>query len=50
MHVLRAEKGYMIVGQETDGTTTPQDLGLDWAVSKKKGSPDVSGGRRLGVT
>jgi sarcosine oxidase subunit alpha len=36
MHVLRAEKGYMIVGQETDGTTTPQDLGLDWAVSKKK--------------
>lgn len=36
MHVLRAEKGYIIVGQETDGTTTPQDLGMDWIVSKKK--------------
>ncbi len=36
MHVLRAEKGFVIVGQETDGTTTPQDLGMDWIVSKKK--------------
>ena len=27
MHVLRAEKGYPIIGQETDGTVTPQDLG-----------------------
>ncbi len=36
MHVLRAEKGYIIVGQETDGTTTPQDLGMGWAVSKQK--------------
>ncbi len=36
MHVLRAEKGYIIVGQETDGTTTPQDLGMGWIVSKKK--------------
>ena len=36
MHVLRAEKGYIIVGQETDGTTTPQDLGMDWIVSAKK--------------
>ena len=37
MHVLRAEKGYPIVGQETDGTVTPQDLGMDWIVSKTKG-------------
>jgi sarcosine oxidase subunit alpha len=37
MHVLRAEKGYVIVGQESDGTVTPQDLGLDWMVSKGKG-------------
>ncbi|HRK23423.1 MAG TPA: sarcosine oxidase subunit alpha family protein [Beijerinckiaceae bacterium] len=37
MHVLRAEKGYIIVGQETDGTVTPQDLGLAWAVGKSKG-------------
>jgi sarcosine oxidase subunit alpha len=36
MHVLRAEKGYPIVGQETDGTVTPQDLGMDWIVSKTK--------------
>ncbi|HEX6352933.1 2Fe-2S iron-sulfur cluster-binding protein [Actinophytocola sp.] len=36
MHVLRAEKGYPIVGQDTDGTVTPHDLGLGWAVSKKK--------------
>ncbi|MFJ9539079.1 sarcosine oxidase subunit delta family protein [Streptomyces sp. NPDC101225] len=36
MHVLRAEKGYPIVGQDTDGTVTPQDLGMSWAVSRKK--------------
>ena len=36
MHVLRAEKGYIIVGQETDGTVTPADAGMAWAVSKKK--------------
>ncbi len=36
MHVLRAEKGYIIVGQDTDGTVTPFDAGLAWAVSKKK--------------
>jgi sarcosine oxidase subunit alpha len=36
MHVLRAEKGFIIVGQETDGTFTPYDLGMAWAVSKQK--------------
>ena len=36
LHVLRAEKGYPIIGQETDGSVTPQDLGMDWIVSKKK--------------
>jgi sarcosine oxidase subunit alpha len=36
MHVLRAEKGYIVVGHETDGTVTPFDLGMDWVVSKKK--------------
>ncbi|MDI5979723.1 2Fe-2S iron-sulfur cluster-binding protein [Amycolatopsis magusensis] len=36
MHVLRAEKGYPIIGQDTDGTVTPQDLGMNWVVSKKK--------------
>jgi sarcosine oxidase subunit alpha len=43
MHVLRAEKGYPIIGQDTDGTITPQDLGMSWAVSKKK--PDFIGKR-----
>ena len=36
MHVLRAEKGFIIVGQDTDGTVTPQDAGVGWAVGKKK--------------
>ena len=36
MHVLRAEKGYIIVGQDTDGTVTPDDAGPDWAVGKTK--------------
>lgn len=36
MHVLRAEKGYIIVGQETDGTVIPQDLGMNWIISKTK--------------
>jgi sarcosine oxidase, subunit alpha len=43
MHVLRAEKGYPIIGQDTDGTVTPHDLGMEWAVSKKK--PDFIGKR-----
>src|SRR5215831_11495826 len=43
MHVLRAEKGYPIIGQDTDGSVTPQDLGLGWAVSKKK--PEFAGKR-----
>src|SRR3954465_9265850 len=36
MHVLRAEKGYPIIGQDTDGTVTPHDLGMEWVVSKQK--------------
>ena len=36
MHVLRAEKGYIIIGQETDGTVGPDDLGLSWAIGKSK--------------
>jgi sarcosine oxidase subunit alpha len=46
MHVLRAEKGYIIAGQDTDGTVTPHDLGMDWIVSSKK--PDFIGKRSLG--
>ncbi|MFH5775763.1 sarcosine oxidase subunit alpha family protein [Paracoccus sp. NGMCC 1.201697] len=36
MHVMRAEKGFIMIGDETDGTVIPQDLGLGWAISKKK--------------
>jgi len=45
MHVLRAEKGYIIVGQDTDGTLTPDDAGLSWAIGKTK--PDFVGKRSL---
>ena len=45
MHVMRAEKGYVIVGQETDGTVTLADLGLDWAIGKTK--KDFVGKRSL---
>ena len=45
LHVLRAEKGYIIVGQETDGTQTPDDVGMAWAIGRKK--PDFVGKRSL---
>nr|WP_246737705.1 sarcosine oxidase subunit alpha family protein [Nordella sp. HKS 07] len=45
LHVLRAEKGYIVVGDETDGTVTPFDVGLDGLVSKKKA--DFIGKRSL---
>ena len=44
MHVLRAEKGFVIVGQDTDGSVTPIDLGMDWIVAKHK---DFLGKRSL---
>ncbi len=45
LHVLRAEKGFIVIGDETDGTTTPIDVGLDGLVSKKKA--DFIGKRSL---
>jgi sarcosine oxidase subunit alpha len=45
MHVLRAEKGYIIIGQDTDGTVTPDDAGLSWAIGK--GKADFVGKRSL---
>jgi sarcosine oxidase subunit alpha len=45
MHLLRAEKGYVIVGQDTDGTVTPHDLGMEWIVNPSKG--DFVGRRSL---
>ncbi|HEY0183776.1 MAG TPA: sarcosine oxidase subunit alpha family protein [Rhodopila sp.] len=45
MHVLRAEKGYIVVGQETDGTTVPDDVGLGWTI----GGADFVGRRSLAL-
>ncbi len=45
MHVLRAEKGYIIIGQETDGAVTPNDVGLARLVAKSK--PDFIGKHAL---
>ncbi|HJS74373.1 MAG TPA: aminomethyltransferase family protein, partial [Vicinamibacteria bacterium] len=44
LQVLRSEKGYIIVGQDTEATTTPHDVGLSWLVSKTK---DFIGKRSL---
>ena len=44
MHVLRAEKGFIIVGQDTDGSVTPLDLGMNWLLSRDK---DYLGKRSL---
>jgi len=44
MHVLRAEKGFVMVGQDTDGSVSPEDLGLNWRLSSNK---DFLGKRSL---
>ena len=44
MHVLRAEKGYVIVGQDTDGSVTPVDLGMEGMIARNK---DFLGRRSL---
>ena len=44
MHVLRAEKGFVIAGQDTDGSVTPVDLGMNWLLSREK---DFLGKRSL---
>src|SRR5690606_37847847 len=36
MHVLRAEKGHILIGHETDGTVIPHDLGLARLVATGK--------------
>nr|WP_100547276.1 MULTISPECIES: sarcosine oxidase subunit alpha [unclassified Pseudomonas] len=36
MHVLRAEKGFIIVGQDTDASVTPDDLNMGWCVGRTK--------------
>ena len=44
-HLLRAEKGYIVIGQETDGTVTPIDLNYNWMIGKNK--KDFIGKRSL---
>ncbi len=44
MHVLRAEKGFIIVGQDTDGSVNPMDLGMESLVARHK---DCLGKRSL---
>jgi len=44
MHVLRAEKGYIVVGQDTDASVMPHDLGMDTLIAKEK---DFLGKRSL---
>ena len=45
--LLRLEKGHIIVGQDTDAMTTPQEANMAWAIAKKK--PFFVGGRSLQV-
>jgi sarcosine oxidase subunit alpha len=45
LHLLRAEKGFIIVGLETDGTVTPDDIGMGKMVAMSK--PDFVGKRSL---
>ncbi len=45
MHLLRAEKGYVVIGQETDGTVTPMDINFHWMIGKNK--KDFIGKRSL---
>ena len=45
MHLLRAEKGYVVIGQETDGTVTPIDINFSWMIGKNK--KDFIGKRSL---
>lgn len=45
--LLRLEKGHIIIGQDTDSTSNPLELGLEWALSRKK--PFFIGGRSLDI-
>ena len=55
-NVLRTEKGFIGVGHDTDGTVTPDDLGMAWLVGRNKADfigkrslarPDTRRGDRL---
>ncbi|MBX7146792.1 MAG: sarcosine oxidase subunit alpha family protein [Alphaproteobacteria bacterium] len=48
LHILRAEKGYIAIGHEADGSTTLKDLGMSWLISKNK--KDFIGKRSLALS
>jgi sarcosine oxidase subunit alpha len=43
--VLRLEKGHIIIGQDTDAMTTPDEVEMAWAIAGKK--PFFVGGRSI---
>ncbi len=43
--LLRLEKGHIIVGQDTDGLTHPEEADMAWAISRRK--PFFVGGRAI---
>jgi len=45
--LLRLEKGHIIVGQDTDGLTHPDEASMDWAVATRK--PFFVGGRAIAI-
>jgi sarcosine oxidase subunit alpha len=45
--LLRLEKGHIIIGQDTDGLTTPHEAAVDWAVKMEK--PFFVGKRSLQI-
>ncbi len=50
--ILRLEKGHIIIGQDTDALSTPDELDMGWALSRKKpfytGKPATERRRELG--
>lgn len=52
--ILRLEKGHILIGQDTDALTTPDELGFEWAISKTKpffvGKRSIEMRRRNGMT
>lgn len=51
--ILRLEKGHIIIGQDTDALSTPDELGMGWALSKAKtryvGKTAIEARGRLGL-
>lgn len=48
LKLLRAEKGFILIGEDTDGTQMPPDMGMNWMVSDEKA--DFIGKRSLSLS